>query len=112
MCKIKTLVERRWLGQVLGGREAVKWLLSRKRLLRLKRPVRSGMGPVSELFCKLRTRSWSRRESVLGAHAPPRSKFWRTRRSTLGPLHSTPCHAQKRRPRVRGEKSRWLRWRW
>ena len=86
----------------------MKWLLSRKRLLRLKRPVRSGMGPVSELFCKLRTRSWSRRVSVLGAHAPPRSKFWRTRRSTLGPLHSTPCHAQKRRPRVRGEKSRWL----
>ena len=81
----------------------MKWLLSRKRLLRLKRPVRSGMGPVSELFCKLRTRSWSRRVSVLGAHAPPRSKFWRTRRSTLGPLQSTPCHAQKRRPRVRGE---------
>jgi len=66
------------------------------------------MVPVSELFCKLRTRSWSRSVSVFGAQTPPRSKPCRRRRSTLAPLHWTPCQLQKRRPRVRGEKSRWL----
>ncbi|RDX80697.1 hypothetical protein CR513_38730, partial [Mucuna pruriens] len=104
----KSKFRRRWSEKSEGGREAVKWLLSRKMLLRLKRPVRSGIGPVSELFCKLRTRSWSRRVRVFGAQTPPRSKPWRTRRTTLAPLHSTPCHAQNGKPRVKGGKSRWL----
>ena len=72
-----------WSEKMEGGKEPVKKLWSRKRLLRFLRPERSGIGPVSEFFCKLRIRSWSRRVNVLGAKTPPRSRPWSKRRTTL-----------------------------
>lgn len=72
LLKDKSRVRRRWRDESEGGREPTKELRSRKRVLRLVRPERSGMGPVSELFCRLRTLSWSKRVRVLGAKMPPR----------------------------------------
>lgn len=55
----RSRVLRRWRDIKEGGNEPEKKLWLRKSDLRLMRAERLGIGPESELFWRLRTRSWS-----------------------------------------------------
>lgn len=90
----RSITRRLWRERIETGKRPEKELWPRIKVLRLRSLERSGIGPVNELFFRLKTRSWSSRDNEAGGNCPRSEEFGRKNRTTRPCMHFTPFHEQ------------------